>query len=203
MVAGDNADLLAVDVKNRFDLAGLVELEQVAFTASRDDSFARGDATGRNFDEVNDVLRMADSDDSPLDSGFSWIPSPKNLRGSLRLRFKNEAGRERCVGILVPGLLDVDQGCHDAVEHDSADFVFRNRLDRDANSTCGTICSWLSNFDRGIAYESCKFNRSFEWISKRSLETADSTDRNCFVSDVVNADGRRVLHMRPGTTATG
>lgn len=93
MVAGDNADLLAVDVKNRIDLAGLVELEQVAITASRDDSFARGDATRRNLDQIDDVLRMADSDDSPLHSCFSRIPSPKNLCGSLRLRFKNEAWR--------------------------------------------------------------------------------------------------------------
>lgn len=93
MIAGDNADLLAVDVKNWFDLAGLVELEQVAITASRDGSSASGDSTGRNFDEVNDVLRMTDSNNRPLNSGLTRISSPKNLCRSLRLRIKNEAWR--------------------------------------------------------------------------------------------------------------
>lgn len=102
----------------------------------------------------------------------------------------------------MPGFLDVDQGCDDAVEHDSANFVFRNRLDRNTNSARVTICSRLSDFDRGIAYESCKFNRSFEWIGKRSPETTDSTDRYRIVGDVMNADGRRVLHVRPRTSAT-
>ena len=103
----------------------------------------------------------------------------------------------------MPSFLDVDQGCNDAVEHDTADFIFRNRLDRNADSARGTVCSRLPDFDRGVAYESCKFNGSFEWIGKRSLETTDSTDRYCFVGDVVNTDGRRVLHVRPRTTATG
>ncbi|MFN3193816.1 MAG: hypothetical protein ACE361_25110 [Aureliella sp.] len=102
----------------------------------------------------------------------------------------------------MPGFLDVDQSCRDAVEHNSANFVFRNRLDRNANSTCGTICSRLPDFDRGVAYESCKFNRAFEWIGKRSLETTGSTDGNGFIGDVVNADGRRVLRMRPRTATT-
>jgi len=93
VIASDNADLLAIDVKNRFDLSGLIELEKVAFTASRDGPSASGDSTGRNFDEVNDVLRMADSNDSPLHPGLSRVPSPKNLCRSLRLGFKDEARR--------------------------------------------------------------------------------------------------------------
>ena len=93
MVAGDNADLLAVNVENWFDLAGLVELEQVTFTASRDGPSASGDATGRYLDEIDDVLRMTDSNDSPVHPGLSRVPSPKNLCRSLRLGFKDEARR--------------------------------------------------------------------------------------------------------------
>lgn len=203
MVSGDDADLLAVDVENRFNFAGLVELEEVAFAASRDDPLASGDPANRNFDEVNDVLWVADSNDRPLDSGLTRISSPKNLCRSLRLRFKDEARRQCCVGILVPSFLNVDQGCNDAVEYDSADLVFCNRLDRNADSTRGTICCRLSDFDRRVAYESCKFNGSFEWIGKRSLETTDSADGYRFIGDVVNADGRCVVHMRSRTTATG
>ncbi|QDT62355.1 hypothetical protein SV7mr_49030 [Stieleria bergensis] len=76
MVAGDDADLLAIDVENRFNFAGLVELEEVAFAASRDDPLASGDPANRNFGEVNDVLWVADSNDRPLDSSVSRIPAP-------------------------------------------------------------------------------------------------------------------------------
>ncbi|MFN3193815.1 MAG: hypothetical protein ACE361_25105 [Aureliella sp.] len=93
VIASDDPDLLAVDVEHGFDVAGLVELEERTFGLTGDRAPAWSDTTRRNLDEINDVLRMADSDDSPLDSGFSRIPSPKNLRGSLRLGFKDEAGR--------------------------------------------------------------------------------------------------------------
>lgn len=93
VIASDDSDLLAVDVEHRFDVAGLVEIEERTLGLAGDRAPAWSNATWRNFDQIDDVLRMADSDDSPLDSGFSRIPSPKNLRGSLRLRFKDEARR--------------------------------------------------------------------------------------------------------------
>ena len=85
VIASDDSDLLAVDVQYRFDVAGLVELEERTFGLTGDRAPSWSDATWRNFDQVDDVLRMTDSDDSPLDSGLRRIPSPKTLGRSLWL----------------------------------------------------------------------------------------------------------------------
>lgn len=93
MIASDDSYLLAVDVEHRFDVAGLVELEERTFGLTGDRASSWSDATRRNLDQIDDVLRMTDPNDSPLNSGLSRIPSPKNLCRSLWLGFKDEARR--------------------------------------------------------------------------------------------------------------
>jgi hypothetical protein len=90
MVAGNDPDLFAVNVQDRFNLAGRVETEQIAFRTSRDRPFASGDAANRHFDEIDDVFWMADPDNSPLDTGFAWVPSPQNLRRTFGFGFEDE-----------------------------------------------------------------------------------------------------------------
>jgi hypothetical protein len=103
----------------------------------------------------------------------------------------------------VPSLLDVDQRGNDAVEHDSADFVFGDRFNRNADAAGRSVCSRLTDFDRCVAYESGKFNWSFEWIGERSEKTTNTADRYRFAGCVMNSNRCCVLQMGSRAASAG
>ena len=85
MIPCDDADLFAVDVQHRLDVAGLIESVEVASTGAGRRPLSGADATDGNLDQVDDVGRVPNSNDRPLQTGLRRVSSPEDLGRSLRL----------------------------------------------------------------------------------------------------------------------
>ena len=203
MIAGDDPNLLAINIENRLNFASFVESIEVALCATGRRSLSRGDPPDGNLDEVDDVRWMTHSDNSPLSPSLVRIPSPENLCRAFGLRLEDKAGRKSGIGILVPRFNDVDLGCDNTGENDPTNFIFSDWLNSNADAPCVRSGTGLSDLDRCIANESGKFNRPRQWIGERLVEPNDSADWDRLGSRVVNAHRGRVLHMCSRAASTG
>ncbi len=79
MIASGNAYGFAGGIFDRFDLALVVQLKQVAIGRAGSHPPSWCNAALRNFDEINRISRPANSDDCPLPTSFCWIFPPKDL----------------------------------------------------------------------------------------------------------------------------
>ena len=79
MVAGGDADLFAGWVRDRFDLAGLVQLEQIAVRSTGSHPASGTDASGGDFDQIDRIGGPTDSNDRPLSASLVGIFSPQDL----------------------------------------------------------------------------------------------------------------------------
>lgn len=83
MIPGDNADLFAVDVQHRLDVAGLIQSVEVASAGAGVCSLTGADATDRDLDQIGDVGWMTNSNDRPLQTGIRRVSSPEDLGRTL------------------------------------------------------------------------------------------------------------------------
>lgn len=81
----DDADLLAVDVQHRLDVAGLIQSVEVASTGAGARSLTGADATDGDLDQISDVGRVPNSNDRPLQTGLRRVSPPEDLGRTLRL----------------------------------------------------------------------------------------------------------------------
>lgn len=158
MIASGDADGCASGVDDRCDFAFVVEFEQVAIGRSGSHSSTGRDAPGGNLDQIDRISGAADADDCPLFAGRARVFSPEDLCRSVGLGLQRIAAGFGHVGEAVPSLVDVDLGGDDAVKDDSADFVFADRLDGDAEAAGMFVFSGPRRFNRGIANEAGQFN---------------------------------------------
>lgn len=181
MISGGDSYCIANRVCYRFDLAGFVELIQVAVRAARPHPSAASDATNRNLDKVDRISGPTDPNDRPLVTELVEVASPQNLCRAIRFRLQCVTGRFANVGKLVPSFDDVDSRSHHAIEHHAADLVFRDRFDGDPNATCMIVFGRAHTFNRCVANEAGQFHRANGRISQRRLEADDSAnwDRRC------------------------
>ena len=103
----------------------------------------------------------------------------------------------------MPGLGDVDLSRDNAIEDDATNVVFGDRFDGDAHTTRGSTRPRFANFDCRIANESSEFDRTVERVGQWLNKTSRTTDRNRLRCDVVNANRRCVLQVRPWPASTG
>ncbi|WP_230777604.1 hypothetical protein [Roseiconus lacunae] len=94
MIPSNDADLFAVDIQHRFDVAGLVQSVEITCPAAGRRSLSGADAADRNLDQIGDISRMAHSDDRPLQTGFRRVSSPEDLGRTLWFGFQKEARRQ-------------------------------------------------------------------------------------------------------------
>jgi len=158
MIASGDADGRAGGVDNRCDLAFGVEFKQVTIGRAGSDSATGRDAAGGNLYHVDRISGAADADDRPLSAGCARVFPPEDLGRSVGLGLQRIAAGFGHVGEAVPSLADVDLGGDDAVKDDSADLVFADRLDGDAEATGVFVFGGPRRFDRGIADEAGQFN---------------------------------------------
>jgi len=79
VIPSNDADLFAVDIQHRFDVAGLVQSVEITCPAAGSRPLAGADAADRNLDQMCDVGRMTNPNDRPLQTGFRRVSSPKDL----------------------------------------------------------------------------------------------------------------------------
>jgi len=144
---------VASRIRDRFDLAGFVELVEVAVGNASPHPSATGDASGRNLDKVNRISGPTDPNDCPLVTELVVVSSPQNLCRPVRLRLQRVTGRFAHIRELMPRFDDVDSSGHHAIEHHAADFVFRDRFDGDPNATCVFVFGWAHALDCRVANE--------------------------------------------------
>ena len=94
VIPSNDADLFAVDIQHRFDVAGLVQSVEITCPAAGSRSLAGADAADRNLDQMCDVGRMTNPNDCPLQTGFRRITSPEDLCRTLWFGFQIEARRQ-------------------------------------------------------------------------------------------------------------
>jgi hypothetical protein len=81
----DDADLFAVDVQHRLDVAGLIQSVEVANPGAGVRSLTGADATDGDLDQIGDVGRVPNTNDRPLQTGLRRVSSPEDLGRTLRL----------------------------------------------------------------------------------------------------------------------
>lgn len=203
MIASGDADGRAGGVNDRCDFAFTVEFEQVTIGRAGSHSATGRDATGGNLDHVDWIGGAADANDRPLFAGGVVVFPPEDLGRSVWLGLQRIAAGLGHVGESVPGLSDVDLGGDDAVKDDSADLVFSDRFDGDAETAGVFVFSGSRCFNRGIADEAGQVNGASFRVGDRRIETDEATDRDERCGFVVNANGRCVSQMRSWSRAAG
>lgn len=158
MIASGDADGCASGVDDRCDFTFGIEFKQVTIGRASSDSATGCDAAGGNLDQIDRIGGAADADDRPLFAGGVVVFPPEDLGRSVGLGLQRIAAGLGHVGEAVPSLDDVDLGSHDAVEDDSADLVFADRLDGDSETTGVFVFGGPRRFDRGVANEAGQFN---------------------------------------------
>ena len=158
MIASGDADGCARGINDRCDFAFGIKLEQVTIGRAGSRATTSCDAAGWNLHHIDRVGWAADSDDRPLFAGGVVVFPPEDLGRSVGLGLQRIAAGFGHVGKAVPSLADVDLGGDDAVKDDSADLVFADRLDGDAEAAGVFVFSRPRRFDRGVADEAGQFN---------------------------------------------
>jgi hypothetical protein len=167
MIASGDADGRAGGVDNRCDFAFGIKLEQVTIGRAGSHSATSRNAAGGYLDHVDRIGGATDADDRPLFTGCARVFPPEDLGRSVGLGLQRIAAGFGHVGEAVPSLADVDLGGDDAVKDDSADLVFADRLDGDAEAAGVFVFRGPRRFDRGIANEAGQFNGAGFRISDR------------------------------------
>jgi hypothetical protein len=167
MIASGDANSCAGWINNRCDLAFGVEFEQVAIGRAGSDSATGCDAAGGNLDQIDRIGGAADADDRPLFAGRARVFSPEDLCRSVGLGLQRIAAGFGNVGEAVPSLADVDFRCDDAVEDNSTDLLFADRLDGDAEAAGVFVFVGPRRLDRGVADEAGQFNGTSFWVGDR------------------------------------
>ncbi|TWU54930.1 hypothetical protein Poly51_36790 [Rubripirellula tenax] len=167
MIPSGNSYCVASRIRNRFDLAGFVDVMKVAVRATRPHPSAASDPTNRNLDKVNRISGSADPNDCPLVTELVEVASPQNLCRSIWFRLQRVTGRFANVCKLVPSFDDVDSRGHDAIEHHAADLVFRDRFDGDPNATCVIVFCRTHALNCRIANEAGQFHWADGRIGQR------------------------------------
>ncbi len=167
MVASGDEDGRAGGVDDRCDLAFGVEFEQVTIGRAGSHTAPRCDAAGGNFHQVDRIGGAADADDRPLFAGRARVFPPEDLGRSVGLGLQRIAAGLGHVGEAVPRLNDVNLGSDDAVKDDSADLVFADRFDGDAETADMFVFGGPRRFDRGVANEAGQFNGAGLWVGDR------------------------------------
>ncbi|TWU46471.1 hypothetical protein [Rubripirellula reticaptiva] len=178
MIPSGDSYCVASRISDGFDLAGFVELIEVAVRTASPHPSAASDATDRNLDKVNRICGPTDSNDCPLVTKLVEVTSPQNLCRPIRLRLQRVTDRFANVRKLVPSLHDVDSRGHHAIEHHAADLVLRDRFDGDPNATCVFDFGRPHALNRCVANEAGQFHRADGRIGQRRLEANDSANRD-------------------------
>ncbi len=158
MVASGDADGRARGADDRCNFAFVVEFEQVTIGRAGSHSATGCDAAGEYLDHVDRIGGAANANDRPLFAGGVVVFPPENLCRSVGLGLQRIAAGFGHVGETVPDLADVDLGGDDAVKNNSADLVFADWLDGDAETAGVFVFGGPRRFIRGIADEAGQFN---------------------------------------------
>ncbi len=203
MIASGDANGLARRIGDRDDLAVLVEFMQVTIGTAGAHPTTRLDAAAGHLHQVHRIGGPAETNDRPLIANLVGVASPQNLSGAVGFGLQRLAAGLADVGETMPSLGDVDSRRDDAIEHNSADRVCRDRFDGDADAAGVIVFRRRDRLNGRVANEAGQFDRAGVGVGQRRVEPNDAADRNDVRRGVVNANGRRVADVRALSAATG